>query len=148
MACTYGDFSCLSSFSLQLSITAIKPLLEPTFLDPLAPSKAWKSPAPVWASGNLQIRETRDSKRSRSNSQPSRLREEFETRHDSREGAANQLDAQNRSYKNSLFGCLVISPIGRTIKEFGSISWVGNGRSVRSVDRSFQSLCLERGIYD
>jgi hypothetical protein len=69
-------------------------------------------------------KEAKESKRSRSNSRLSRLREEYEARHGSNEEAATQQNSQNGSYKNRLFSCLVISPAGRTIKEFGSVKVV------------------------
>lgn len=63
---------------------------------------------------------TRSSKRLRSNSQPSKLRAEYEASHN-REEAANQLVVQNGPYKNRLLSYLVISPAGRPIKEFSSV---------------------------
>jgi hypothetical protein len=64
---------------------------------------------------------TRSSKRSKFNSQPSRLREEFEAKRGANEEHASQHDAQDGTYKNRVFSCLVISPAGRTIKEFCSV---------------------------
>lgn len=61
------------------------------------------------------------SKRSKSDSQPSKLREEYEAKHNSQDEDPSQRNAQAEVYKNRIFSCLVISPAGRTIKEFRSI---------------------------
>ena len=63
----------------------------------------------------------RAAKRSRFNSQTSKLREEYETKHDSPDEGPSQKNSQAELYKNRIFSCLVISPAGRTIKEFRSV---------------------------
>ena len=61
-------------------------------------------------------------KRSRSDSQTSRLREEYEAKHDIPDENPSQKNAQVEVYRNRIFSCLVISPAGRTIKEFKSVT--------------------------
>lgn len=64
---------------------------------------------------------SRATKRSRFNTHVSKLREEYEAKHDTSDEDFRQKNAQAEIYKNSIFSCLVISPAGRTIKEFESI---------------------------
>ena len=60
-------------------------------------------------------------KRTRSNNQKSKLREEYKAKHDSQDEDLSKKGAQAEVYKNRIFSCLVISPAGRTIKEFQSV---------------------------
>jgi hypothetical protein len=71
---------------------------------------------------------TKSSKRLRPNHRPSRLRAEYDAKHHSEEEeeeeeeeAANEVDVQTGPYENRLFSCQVISPAGRTIREFSSV---------------------------
>jgi hypothetical protein len=64
---------------------------------------------------------SRAAKSSRSNSQTSKLREEYEVNYDTQDKDLVTKNAQAEGYKNRIFSCLVISPAGRTIKEFRSI---------------------------
>ncbi|KAL9100405.1 MAG: hypothetical protein Q9163_004215 [Psora crenata] len=64
---------------------------------------------------------TRYPKKSRSKSQPSNLREVYEAKHDSSDEFPDQQYIQNRGFSNRVLAALVISPAGRTIKEFSSI---------------------------
>lgn len=64
---------------------------------------------------------SRAAKRSRSDSQTSKLREEYEAKHDPEDEDPSPMNTQAEVYKNRIFSCLVISPAGRTIKEFRSI---------------------------
>lgn len=65
--------------------------------------------------------DSRAAKKSTFNSLTSKLREEYEAQHDSRDEDRGQKSAQVEVYKNRIFSCLVISPAGRAIKDFRSI---------------------------
>ncbi len=66
-------------------------------------------------------RGSREAKRSRSNSQTSKLREEYEANHHTQDEDPIKKNARSEGYKNRIFSCLVISPAGRAIKEFRSV---------------------------
>ena len=60
-------------------------------------------------------------KRSRSDSQASKLRDQYKAKHDTPDEDLSQKNAPAEFYKNRIFSCLVISPAGCTIKELKSI---------------------------
>jgi Fungal protein kinase len=80
-------------------------------------------------------------KKSRSNSQTSKLREEYEAKQDPSDEKTN---AQAEVYKNRIFSCLVVSPAGRTIKEFRSVSELLT--ALRDAIKGHQSLLSKAQI--
>ena len=57
-------------------------------------------------------------KRSRSNSQRSKLSQQYEAAQTSGEPAVSLYESDDSKYSNRIFGCLVIAPAGRALSEF------------------------------
>lgn len=81
-----------------------------------------------------------EAKKSRSNSQTSKLREQ----HDAQDEDLIKKNVQAEGYKNRIFSCLVISPAGRTIKEFRSVKELLT--ALRDATKAHRSLFEKAGI--
>ena len=89
--------------------------------------------------------EEKSSKRSRSNSQRSDLSQEHESSQALENTQASSFcDPSDRSFDNRVFGCLIISPAGRAIKDFYSILELL--MTLRDAIKAHRSLYLEGSI--
>ena len=83
-------------------------------------------------------------KRSRSNSQKSRLSQQYEATETSGKPVASLYSSDNSNYSNRLFGCLAISPAGRALSQFQSIEELLT--ALRDAIKAHRSLYMKGGI--
>ena len=83
-------------------------------------------------------------KRSRSNSQPSKLRQQCQASRRSVQTDTSLYETDSTMYSNRIFGCLAISPAGRTLRAFSSVEELLT--ALRDAIKGHRSLYINRGI--